>query len=143
MLHEINNDERFLQKIVFSDEATFHVCGHVHRHNVQIWAAENPHAYVEYKRNAPKVNVWCGLMHDKVIGLFFFADQTVTANNYLDMLELYAVPQFPEGVIFQHDSTPPHYTAIVHEFLDTTFPQQWIGRVLSSHGHHDPWISHP
>ncbi|GBM56365.1 hypothetical protein AVEN_7173-1 [Araneus ventricosus] len=42
------------------------------------------------------------------------------------MLQLYAVPQFPEGVIFQQDGAPPHYGNIVREFLDTTFPQQWI-----------------
>ncbi|GBL98324.1 hypothetical protein AVEN_174109-1 [Araneus ventricosus] len=47
---------------------------------------------------------------------------------YLDMLQLYAVPQFPEGVIFQQNGAPPHYGNIIREFLDTTFPQQWIGR---------------
>ncbi|GBL95881.1 hypothetical protein AVEN_227124-1 [Araneus ventricosus] len=44
------------------------------------------------------------------------------------MLQLYAVPRFPEGVIFQQDGAPPHYGNIVREFLDTTFPQRWIGR---------------
>ncbi|GBM07131.1 hypothetical protein AVEN_177091-1 [Araneus ventricosus] len=44
------------------------------------------------------------------------------------MLQLYAVPQFPEGVIFQQDGTPTHYSNIVREFLDTTFPQRWIDR---------------
>ncbi|GBN98846.1 hypothetical protein AVEN_259877-1 [Araneus ventricosus] len=53
---------------------------------------------------------------------------TVTSNIYLDMLQLYAVPQFPEGVIFQQDGAPPHYGNIVREFLDTTSPQRWIGR---------------
>ncbi|GBM47010.1 hypothetical protein AVEN_152789-1 [Araneus ventricosus] len=52
----------------------------------------------------------------------------VTSNIYLDMLQLYAVSQFPEGVIFQQDGAPPHYGNIVREFLDTTFPQRWIGR---------------
>ncbi|GBM98716.1 hypothetical protein AVEN_117122-1 [Araneus ventricosus] len=122
------NDERFLRKIVFRDEATFHVCGQVHRHNVRVWAAENPRVYVEYERNTPKVNVWCALMHDKVIGPFFFAEPS---NIYLHMLQLYAIPQFPEGAIFQQDGAPPDYGNIVREFLDTTFPQ------LSWHGHHD------
>ncbi|GBO34726.1 hypothetical protein AVEN_258881-1 [Araneus ventricosus] len=44
------------------------------------------------------------------------------------MLRLYAVPQFPEGVIFQQDGAPPHYGNIVREFLNATFPQRWIGR---------------
>ncbi|GBO05805.1 hypothetical protein AVEN_11406-1 [Araneus ventricosus] len=53
---------------------------------------------------------------------------TVTSNIYLDMLQLYAVPQFPEGVIFQQDGAPPHYGNIVREFLDTTSPKRWIAR---------------
>ncbi|GBM78995.1 hypothetical protein AVEN_42420-1 [Araneus ventricosus] len=53
---------------------------------------------------------------------------TVTSNIYLDMLQLYAAPQFPEVVIFQQDDAPPHYGNIVREFQDTTFPQGWIGR---------------
>ncbi|GBN11466.1 hypothetical protein AVEN_275425-1 [Araneus ventricosus] len=44
------------------------------------------------------------------------------------MFQLYAVPQFPEGVIFQQDGAPPHCGNIVREFLDTTFPQRWISR---------------
>ncbi|GBL96141.1 hypothetical protein AVEN_104362-1 [Araneus ventricosus] len=29
----------------------FHVFGHVYRHNVRVWAAESPRAYVDYERN--------------------------------------------------------------------------------------------
>ena len=66
MLDEIDNAEQFLRKIVFSDEATFRVCGHVHHYKVSIWASENPHAYMEHERNTPKVNVWCAVMHDRI-----------------------------------------------------------------------------
>ncbi|GFW49973.1 hypothetical protein TNCV_2315551 [Trichonephila clavipes] len=64
----------------------------------------------------------CGLIHNKEIGSFFLAFiawQTVTSNNYLDMLELYGMPQFPEGVLFQYDDAPSHYANNVREFLDT------------------------
>jgi hypothetical protein len=87
-------------------------------------------SYVD-QRDSPKVNVWCALKHDGVIGPFFFAEQTATSHSYLDMLQLYAVPQLEqEGaeVIFQHDGAPSHYSATVHEFLDAIFPQLWIGR---------------
>lgn len=70
--------------------------------------------------------VCCGLMHDKVIGPFIFAEQTMTSNNSLNMLQLYAVPQFPECVISQEDGTPPHYANIVCQFLDRAFPERWI-----------------
>ena len=40
-------EDGFAEKLVFSDEATFHVCGKVKRHNVRIWGTENPHATIE------------------------------------------------------------------------------------------------
>ncbi|GBN73420.1 hypothetical protein AVEN_127760-1 [Araneus ventricosus] len=46
----------------------------------------------------------------------------------LTLLQLYAVLQFPEGIIFQQDGAPPHNGNIVREFLNTTFLQRWIGR---------------
>jgi hypothetical protein len=41
-------NESFISRIVFSDEATFHLSGKVNRHNVRIWALEQPHATVEH-----------------------------------------------------------------------------------------------
>jgi hypothetical protein len=41
-------------------------------------------------RDSPKVNVWCGVMCNMIIGPFFFAEKTVTGSSYLDMLQLYA-----------------------------------------------------
>ena len=37
MLRSIEIDPNFLNRICFSDEATFHVCGTVNRHNSRIW----------------------------------------------------------------------------------------------------------
>ncbi|KAJ4450340.1 hypothetical protein ANN_01760 [Periplaneta americana] len=45
----------------------------------------------------------------------------------LDMLQLYAVPQLPDGAIFQQDGAPPHFANMVRTFLDEQFPA-WIGR---------------
>jgi len=49
--------------MVFSDEAAFHVCGKVNRHNVRIWGTENPDATNEYIRDSPKLNVFCTGVH--------------------------------------------------------------------------------
>jgi hypothetical protein len=43
-------DDGFAEKLFFSDEATFHVCGKVNRHNVRIWGTENLHATMEHVR---------------------------------------------------------------------------------------------
>ncbi|CAF1446539.1 unnamed protein product [Rotaria sp. Silwood1] len=41
--------------IFFSDEATFHISGMVHKHNCRIWARDNPHVTMEVSMNSPKV----------------------------------------------------------------------------------------
>jgi hypothetical protein len=54
----------------------------------------------QLERRNPKMNVWAGLMHDKLTGLFF-SEKTVTGHSYLDMLELYALPPIPPQTILQ------------------------------------------
>ena len=80
MLNKIDDDERFLQRVLFTDEATFHVNGCTNRHNCRIWGSQQPNEIIKYDRGSPKVNMWCGLMHDQVIGLFFFIEQTITGH---------------------------------------------------------------
>jgi hypothetical protein len=129
ILNEIDNDEQFLHRVIFSDETTFPISGHFHRHNVRICANERSHDFVEHERDSPKVNVWCALTRGCVVGSSFFAERTVTSHNYFDMLELFAVPQIDnDNVIFQQDGAPTHYANIFTEFLDEIFPLRWIGR---------------
>jgi len=61
----MSSDDHFLEKVQFSDEATFHVNGAVNRHNVRIWGSENPYAYVQHQRDSPKVNVFCTISSQK------------------------------------------------------------------------------
>ena len=42
------------ERLVFSDEATFHVSGKVNKHNTCIWSIDNPHELLEHQRNSPK-----------------------------------------------------------------------------------------
>jgi hypothetical protein len=74
------------------DEATFHTLGVINRHTVCIWGSKNLHVVFQNEEGSPKVNVWCGLMHNNVIGTFFFNEPTISANVYLDMFELYDAP---------------------------------------------------
>ena len=68
-------------------------------------------------------------MRDTIISLyFFFTEKMVTASMYLEMLQLYAVPQLPHGTIYQQDGAPPHFVNIVRTFMDEQFPARWIGR---------------
>lgn len=69
---------------MFSDEATLHVSGKVN--NVRMWGSEHPRAIVEHVADSPKVNVCCGLMHNRLIVPFFFAEVAVASSNVRDTL---------------------------------------------------------
>jgi hypothetical protein len=118
----MSSDNHFLEKVQFSDEATFHVSGAVNRRSVRIWGSETPHAYVEHQRDSPKVKVFCAISSQKVYGPFFFAEETVTGTTYLDMLQ--NIPSFT----FQQDGSPAHLHCEDRQYLNTVLPGRWIGR---------------
>ena len=87
---------RFLKRVCFSDKSTFHVSGLLNRHNLRIWNLENPHDTCELERDFPKLNVWCGIMRDKIVGPFFFAEKSITAQIYIDVLTEYVSSQLKQ-----------------------------------------------
>ena len=128
---EMIDDETFISRLVFSDEATFHLSGTVNRHNVRIWGTEHPHETVEHVRNSPKVNVFCAVSRNKIFGPFFFENDTVTGQSYLDMLQHWLFTLLQEDrpdFIFQQDGAPAHWHLNVRNFLNEKVPQRWIGR---------------
>ena len=130
MLDRLDSDPGFLKRVCFSDESTFHVSGLLNRDNLRIWDSENPDDTCEVEPDSPKLNVWCGIMHDKIIGPFFFAEKSITALIYLDVLTEYVSPklkQYQPQVIFPRGGAPPHWGLEVHQFLNETFPDRWIG----------------
>ncbi|KAJ8962113.1 hypothetical protein NQ318_018070 [Aromia moschata] len=61
MMDHNNQNNGFIANILFSDEATFFLNGHVNRQNTRYWSQENPHWMQEYHTQHPqKVNVWAG-----------------------------------------------------------------------------------
>lgn len=136
-----NNNPFFVKRICFSDEATFCLSGEVNKQNFRYWARENPHWYREsHSQYRQSVNVWAGIVDNKVIGPYFF-NASLTGQLYLEFLEdslipalatLYPNPNDPDLPIdhlwYQQDGAPPHYAANVRRYLDNTFQGRWIGR---------------
>ena len=128
MLDRVDQDNDFLARIMFSDETTFHVSGKVNKQNVHIWGSQNPHSTAEHIRDSPKVNVWCGLLHDRLIGPFFFRESTVTSNTYFVYLQL---EELHPRIIFQQDGAPPHWALSVckSQTGGLAMEVQFIGRL--------------
>lgn len=123
----------FLEFLLTSDEATFHVNGQVNRHNCRIWGLQKPEAILNKSLCSPKVNVWIGLGMHGLLGPFFF-DENVNGSNYLAMLNNNVVPFLKSKrrlskTYFQQDGAPAHYAKAVRNFLDKEFHSRWIGRM--------------
>ncbi len=97
-----------------------------------IWGTERPTKIREHIRDSPKVNVWCAVTPDGLIGPYFHDASTVNGDRYLDMLEEFFPPNLSlrlqkEG-FFQQDGAPCHFTLRVREFLQKHFGDRWISR---------------
>ncbi|GBN59765.1 hypothetical protein AVEN_10558-1 [Araneus ventricosus] len=85
---ESMEDETMADRLIFSDESTFHISGKVNRYNSRIWGTEKPSTVIEHERDSAKVNVFCAISSRKLYGPFFFSERSVTSNVYLDMGEV-------------------------------------------------------
>jgi len=133
--HWITAHPQLLSVILFTDEASFTRDGINNSRNSHTWSHDNPHesSVTKFQRRF-SVNVWCGLLDNKLIGLFV-SDNNLTGNTYEVFLRN-ELPGLLEDIslmmrsqmYFQHDGSPPHYTRHVGEYLNESFPNRWLGR---------------
>lgn len=120
--------------IIFSDEAIFHLSGHVNKHNSRYWSDTNPFWVEETSQVDPRVMVWCAMHDDTIIGPYFF-EGSVTGHTYVHMLQEVLNPYLENmplsnynDVYFQQDGAPAHFATAVRSWLDVNLPNRWIGR---------------
>ena len=68
----------------------------------------------------------------KIVGPVIL-DETMNGERYLNMLRDKVLPEISswdnlEDLIFMQDGAAPHFHKDVREWLDTTFPERWLGR---------------
>lgn len=132
---EYLSKRNFLNHIMFSDEASFSTNGVVSSQNARYWASENPDWVINCKSQySEKVNVWCGVLKDRLIGPYFF-DGNMNGENFLEFLnnqlseEIDEIPLAErENLHFQLDGCSVHNSRIVKQWLNDQFRNRWIGR---------------
>jgi hypothetical protein len=66
-------EPRFPSIVPYTDEAPFTREGIINSHNNHVWADENPHTTFEQGHQQRfSNNVWCGIVHDLLIGPMYF-----------------------------------------------------------------------
>jgi hypothetical protein len=109
---------------MLSAEANFHVSGAMNRGTQQL------HSVIEHVQESPKVNFWCGVMGNMIIGPSVFAKKTVTGSSYLDILQLYAFPQLEHLQPTRRSSTPlvARRAALQGRWIGRDDPKDWPPR---------------
>ena len=86
LCHWIQVHPELLGVILFTDEASFTRDGVNNSRNVHTWSHDNPHeTRVTNFRRRFSVNVWCGVIGNRLIGPFVF-DNNLTGNTYEALL---------------------------------------------------------
>ena len=132
ILGKINDSPRFLELLLFSDEAVFHIEGGINRKNSIHWAEDNPHWTIEKSLNSPKVMVWAACGVPGIIGPFFF-EGSVDGDSYLKMIRDKFYPEFQalqdsSRLLLMQDGAPPHWAKSVRNWMNVHLPDRWIGR---------------
>ena len=135
LCHCIKAHTELLSVILFSDETSFSRDGVNNLRNVHTWPHDNPHetSVTNFQRRF-SVNVWCGVIGNKLIGPFVF-DNNLTGNVYEVFLRN-ELPGLMEDTLLivrnqmyiQHDGAPPHYTRHVRDYLNESIPNRCLGR---------------
>ena len=136
-IDQLNNDVDFGRKIIFSDEAHFHLGGYVNKQTCRIWGSQQPHTIVERPMHPPRVTVWSGFWSGGIIRPFFFENDagnavTVNGERYRAMLTNFLWPQIDtmnvDDLWFQQDGATCHTSRLTIDLLRTKFNDRIIRR---------------
>lgn len=118
MLHKIQNDSTFINRVLWTDEAHFHLTGAINSWNCRVWSTSNPHECHEQPLWSPKLSVWIGFSGNFILDPYFFEDEsgstvTIRQDNYSNMIVNHVIPQLKarrqfSRTVFQQDGAPPH-----------------------------------
>ena len=129
------NEPNFIQKLLMSDEAHFHLNGFINTQNYRFWGSENPRIIQMRQLHPIKCTVWCAMMADKIIGPYFFEDDngnpvTVTGERYRAMIRDFLRPQIANmpGLWFQQDGATAHTARETMHLLTECFDDKIISR---------------
>jgi Transposase. len=135
ILNSIENDGNFLSHILWTDESCFTRRGVTNLHNQHEWAHENPHAIKPRNfQHEFSVNIWLGVYNNCLFGPYILP-QRLNSANFLEFLETESANMWEEIPLnlrmrawFQLDGCPAHFGRNVRNWLNTHFPEKWIGR---------------
>lgn len=135
LARQVREMPNFLEKILWTDEASFTRAGITNHRNDHMWMAENPHAIRQSNfQHEFHINVWAGIIDNILIGPIVLPPR-MNGARFLEFLtgEFFEVLEnlpiaYRRGMILQLDGAPAHFARAVRAHLNDNF-RQWIGRL--------------
>lgn len=141
-LRNCEQDNEFLHRIWFSDEAHFHMDGRVNSQNFRFWSTEPPDLVAEAPLHSVKCTAWCAMSSSGIIGPFWFENDagesvTVNAQRYRQVLAKFWTAlnrrlggdrQLMDQQWFQQDGASAHTAVATREWLRNRFGSRVISR---------------
>lgn len=124
-------DRRWMERIIFSDEATLHLNGTINCHNCYYYSAQNDHRIMEKPLKSPSILIWAMVPYDGRLR-FHIQFGTMNSDQYATILTDIVFPTL-NNVRYQHhmyqqDGASIHWSLIVRHHLNERLPNRWIGR---------------
>lgn len=124
-------------KIIFTDEAHFHVIGAVNSQNTRYYGETNPNIQRETKKYPNRVTVLCGVSDEGLVGPFIF-NENVDAPFYNHLLRCKLLPRCKSmGIAHNHwlqqDGATAHTTKRNLAAIKRAFDCRVISRHASKH----------
>lgn len=134
MLEMMRRDHDFLDRVLWTDEATFTRAGSFNTHNLHYYSIENPHVVRPTRFQIQfKYNVWAGMIGDRLIGPVILPDIMDTAAYTLFIR--HELPRLLQeaglnhrNIWLQQDGAPPHWGLEARAAVQRLFQNRWIGR---------------
>ena len=138
------SDQQLLE-FLWSDEANFHLCGHVNSQNVRRYAplkSSDPvnggrpdNHTVDKPTFSPKLMVFCGIRRGDTFGLKFYRDETMNGRKYHSLLQYHVLPEMRQWnggnldrLVWMQDGAPCHVTDVNMMYLDRQFQERVVSR---------------
>ena len=131
ILERNSEESSWSDRIIFSDECTFHMSGRVNHHNDFFYATSNPHVYDEVSIRSKGLTVFVAVSYHGIIAVDISED-TMTSDRYCDILSKKVFPVLSQSLhrsaVFQQDGAPPHFSNKTRNLLNRHLNNRWIGR---------------
>ena len=141
-LRKCDASAQFNESIWFSDEAHFHLDGHVSTQNNRHWGTEPPKEVAEKPLHSKKCTAWCAISAQGVVGPIWLEDDngqtaTINAARYRKVLGRFwrslcnryrRAPDQLQVQWFQQDGAPPHRARETMSWLRDRFQDRLISK---------------